>query len=111
MAPGLGVPVINGEDCAAGEDELLHATRIRTMARTGAFICRLNAGLECRLRLRQGTQVNLATAGRCRLQKAGRSAIRAQLRYPAPYPPDCEFDWMDNRGRDIDRFLVGWHHR
>jgi hypothetical protein len=44
-AAGLGVTVINGEDFAAGEDELLHAATIRKMARTEALICRLNAGL------------------------------------------------------------------
>ena len=65
MATGLGVTAINGEDCAAGEDELLHAVAIRTMARTEARICRLNAGLECQLRLRQGTQLSLAAALRC----------------------------------------------
>jgi hypothetical protein len=40
-AAGLGVTVINGEDCTAGEDELLHAATIRTMARTEALICTL----------------------------------------------------------------------
>jgi hypothetical protein len=53
MAAGLGVTVICGEDRAAGEDELLQAAMIRTMARTGAFICRLNAALECQLRSSQ----------------------------------------------------------
>jgi hypothetical protein len=65
MPTGLGVNVINGEDRAAGEDELLHAETIRTMASTEALICRPNAGLECQLRLRQGTQVNLATSAGC----------------------------------------------
>jgi len=65
MAAGLGVPVINGEDCAVGEDELLHAAMITTMTSTEALICSLNAGLEYQLRLRQGTQVTIATAARC----------------------------------------------
>lgn len=56
MAGAFGVTFINGEDCAAGEGELLHAATIRTMARTEALICGLNAGLECQLRLWQGTQ-------------------------------------------------------
>lgn len=36
-----GVMVVDGEDCAVGEDELLHAATIRTMARTEVLICRL----------------------------------------------------------------------
>jgi hypothetical protein len=65
MAARLGVTAINPEDCAAGEDELLHAAAIRTMARTEARIWRLNAGLERQLRLRHGTQLSLAAALRC----------------------------------------------
>jgi hypothetical protein len=49
----LGGTLIDGEDRAAGDDELLHAATTRTMARIGARICRLNADLECQLRLRQ----------------------------------------------------------
>jgi hypothetical protein len=50
-AAGLGVTVIDGEDRAAGEDELLHATTIRTMARAEALIGWLNAGLGRQLRI------------------------------------------------------------
>jgi uncharacterized circularly permuted ATP-grasp superfamily protein len=49
----LGGTLIDGEDRAAGDDELLHAATTRTMARTEVLIRRLNADLECQLRLRR----------------------------------------------------------
>ena len=38
-AAGLGMPRADGEDCAVGDDKLLHAARARTTARSKPFIC------------------------------------------------------------------------
>ena len=76
MSPaGLGATVVDGEDCAVGGEELLHAATITMSARTMPLTSATTRSLDASYGFGRGIQVRLADARPTLLpHKAGCSA-------------------------------------